>query len=210
MRIETVGLATLDGLHLEGDVAFAEPAAGPVRGAVVLAHPHPLYGGDRTNLVVDALFRALPEAGWHALRFDFRGVGASEGSFGGGTDERLDVVAAIDALDTVCGNEPIWAGGYSFGAMVALNVTDQRLAGWVAVAPPLAALDGAACLAAADHRPTLVVVPEHDQFSPPAATEAIVAGWAATELRTVPMGDHFLAGRTAWVAEQVVAWLSSR
>lgn len=176
----------------------------------MLAHPHPQYGGDRTNIVVDTLFRALPEAGWHALRFDFRGVGRSEGAFGGGVDERLDVVAAIDLVDSVCESEPIWACGYSFGAMVALNVTDPRLAGWIAVAPPLAALGGPPCLAGPDHRPKLVLVPEHDQFSPPAATEPLVADWTATELRTVPMGDHFLAGRTAWVAEQVVDWLSSR
>lgn len=205
-----MGLATLDGWHLEGDIAFADPASGPARGAVVLAHPHPRYGGDRTNVVVDALFRALPAAGWHALRFDFRGVGHSEGAFGGGVDERLDVVAAVDAFDAVCADEPIWACGYSFGAMVVLNVTDARLAGWIAVAPPLAAHDGPPCLAGADHRPALLLVPEHDQFSPPAVSEPLVAGWSATELRTVPMGDHFLAGRTAWVAEQVVAWLSSR
>lgn len=208
MRSETIGLATLDGHHLEGEVAFADATLGPARGAVVIAHPHPQYGGDRTNIVVDALFRALPAAGWHALRFDFRGVGASEGSFGGGIDERLDVVAAVDVFDTLLADEPIWACGYSFGAIVALNVTDPRLSGWVAVAPPLAA--SPSCLAGPDHRPALVLVPEHDQFSPPDVTEPLVAGWTATELRTIPMGDHFLAGRTAWVAEQVVAWLSSR
>ena len=209
MPFETVGLSTIDGLHLEADVSFADVARSEPRGAVILTHPHPQYGGDRRNHVVDALFRALPDAGWHALRFDFRGVGASEGSYGEGVDERLDVTAAIDALDAVAGDLPLWCVGYSFGALVALDVTDVRLAGWVAVAPPLA-MSGHRPLAANDHRPVLVLCPEHDQFSPPAPTLAATADWSATEVRTVPMTDHSLVGRTAWLTEQVLDWLSRR
>lgn len=205
MRIETVGLHTIDGLHLEGDLALTPDPAG----AAVVAHPHPQYGGDRFNPVVDALFGALAGAGWTVVRFDFRGVGASEGRHGGGADERMDVVAGIDLVTTVAPDAPIWLLGYSFGATVTLDVTDPRVAGWVGVAPPLAALPRP-CLAGPDHRPKLLLVPEHDQLSPPSATVGLTADWSTTTVETIPMGDHFLAGRTAWVAEHVIGWLAGR
>ena len=93
MRNDTLSIATMDGLDLEADLALPDE----IRGAVVLCHPHPQYGGDRFNTVVEALFRALPSAGFAALRFDFRGVNNSEGRHGGGVDERMDALAALEA-----------------------------------------------------------------------------------------------------------------
>jgi alpha/beta superfamily hydrolase len=94
--------------------------------------------------------------------------------------------------------------GYSFGAAVALSVVQTRVDGWVAVAPPLAMMNGAP-LAAADHRPKHLVVPRHDQYSPPEAVEPTVAEWANTSLVVVESADHFLAGHMARFVELAVA-----
>lgn len=203
MRIETLLLDTVDGLHLEADIA--EPPA--PRGAIVIAHPHPLHGGNRHHPVVDALFRSFPAAGFTAIRFDFRGVGRSEGEHGGGLEERLDVEAAVEAVAPLALDGPLVAAGYSFGAVVALEVADPRLTAWVGVAPPLSHLD-ADPVAAADLRPKLLLVPAHDQFTPPGDLRARTAGWQNTAVDVVEMADHFLAGRAGLVALEAVAFVN--
>lgn len=195
MAIETVDLTTLDGVRLAADFAV-HPTADV---AAVVCHPHPLYGGDRHSPVVDHLFRALDAAGVMVLRFDFRGAGESDGVHGEGVDERLDVAAAVDLLD-MCTDAPVWLVGYSFGAAVALDVVHPRAHGWVAVAPPLAMMP-AVRLAANDHRPKLVLVAGHDQFSPPSATTPAVDTWTNTTTVVLPSADHFLAGHLAEVAQ---------
>jgi uncharacterized protein len=199
--IRPITLAAGDGAALAGDLALPpEP-----RAAAVVCHPHPAYGGDRRNIVVEALFRALPAAGVAALRFDFRpGAGGDPGG------ARADVVAALDRLAAEVGaGVPLWLAGYSFGADVALAVDDPRARGWVAVAPPLR-FGGPPAPAVGDGRPVLVVVPEHDQFSPPDAARAATGAWPSVDVAVVPGADHFLAGGTAAVAAAVVAWLSDR
>ncbi len=161
------------------------------------------------NLVVEAVARALAEAGVATVRFDFRGVRQSGGEHGGGEDERLDVAAALDAVAPLAADGPLLLAGYSFGALVALSVTDPRIDGWYAVAPPLATAEPAAVLAGADHRPKLVEAAEHDQYTPPTVMSEATAGWKATTVETVPMADHFLAGATAVVAERAVGFVRS-
>jgi uncharacterized protein len=201
--IETLFLDTIDGLHLEADVLVP---ANP-RGAVTIAHPHPQFGGNRHSPVVSAMFDALAMAGFAVVRFDFRGVGASEGSYGGGVDERLDVAAAVDLIAPYAFDGPLIAAGYSFGALTALQVDDVRITGWAAVAPPLAA-SPVDPLAASDHRPKLLVVPDHDQFTPSHVVLERTASWRATDVVQVEVADHFLAGRTAQAAREVVDWVS--
>lgn len=210
MARDTTTLVTIDGLHLEADVATV-PAGVEVRGAVALAHPHPLHGGSRFDAVVSALFEQLPGHGYHTLRFDFRGVNASEGRYDDGDGERLDVAAAVDFLSYLVDEESdheIWIAGYSFGSIVGLSVIEPRVAGWVAVAPPLSA--DSRVLAARDPRPKLLVVPRHDQFCPPERLRPIVESWPATEISTVDSADHFLHGHTAEVARRVGEWLAGR
>ncbi len=193
----------LDGAQLEADLVRVDDA----RASVVLTHPHPLYGGDRFNPVVDALFYALPDAGFTTIRFDFRGVSNSSGTHDDGNSERLDVVAALELLELVDPESPVWLVGYSFGAFVALNVVDPRIAGWVAIAPPLATMN-TRCLADRDHRSKLLLVPEHDQFSPPEPTEDFAANWVSCRQHNIASADHFLNGHSAAVAGIVCSHLT--
>ena len=191
-RVQSLTLRTADGCVLAADLAPADAATD----ALVVCHPHPQYGGDRTNPVVTALFERAAAAGMAALRFDFRRP------FADGVAERQDVVAALDALADAAPLARLHLAGYSFGAAVALTVDDDRIASLVAVAPPLPMMP-----VEAPRRPTLVLVPEHDQFAPPSVTGPIVDAWPLATWRTIGMGDHFLAGRTAVVADQAIGWL---
>jgi alpha/beta superfamily hydrolase len=205
VEAERLALETIDGVVLDAEAAVPpSPWA-----AAVVCHPHPLYGGDMRNNVVDALVRALSETGVAAVRFDFRGVGRSGGEHGEGETERLDVVAAIDAAAPLAGEGPVLLAGYSFGAAVALSVADARIDGWFLVAPPLALPRSTPLIASTDHRPKLIQAPDHDQFTPPAAMEEAVAGWAATTIEVVPMADHFMAGATGVVGERAAAFIKT-
>ena len=194
----TVLLATLDGLTLEGDIDLVPGA----RAAAVLIHPHPRFGGDRHNEIVDRLFRVLPGAGVATLRFDFRGVGRSEGTHGDGIDERLDIVAAIDVMAQLLPDLPLVLVGCSFGSLVALDVTDARIGAWLAIAPPLGApplgapppgVAPTVRLAAGDHRRKLVIGAMHDQFTTPEALRIATDAWVATRVEMIATADHFFA-----------------
>jgi alpha/beta superfamily hydrolase len=210
-------LTTDDGVALEAEARLPSadstgPAGdGGLVGAVVLAHPHPAQGGSMASLVTSELFRLLPGRGLAVLRFNFRGVGRSGGEHGGGRPEALDVVAAIGALRDLAADGPLVVSGWSFGADVSLSLTDDRIAGWAAVAPPLRVLplEVLAAAAGADPRPKVLIVPEHDQFRPPDAAREATIGWASTTVEVVPGADHFMAGRTARVAELVAAFAAS-
>ena len=194
----TIEFVASDGATLVGDLAV--PAA--PRGAAIICHPHPQYGGDRFNNVVTALFEALPRAGVAAFRFDFRST------FSGGAGERLDAIAALDVVATEAPGAPLIAVGYSFGALVALGLDDDCVAALVLVAPPLAMAPNLE--APGVH--TLVLTPAHDQFSPPSASGPIIATWttAPVDHQVVETADHSLVGHTASVADAVTAWISLR
>ncbi len=195
--IDTVEFRTADGTDLAGDMAVPTTP----RAAAILCHPHPSYGGNRFDHVVGALFEALPAVGVAALRFDFRP------DFGGGIAEIGDAVAALGTLGREVQDVPMLAAGYSFGAMVALAVDPHvvPVAAKILIAPPLAAMD----VPSVAEVPTLVITPEHDQFTPPAAAEPIVSGWRDATLETVPMVDHFLHGGTARVVDLAVRWIDA-
>lgn len=193
-------LTTDDGVHLDADLAVPD---GPATAAVVLCHPHPLHGGDRRAGVLTTLHDRLPALGLAVLRFDFRGVGASTGVHDGGRGEQLDVVAAADALAAEV-DAPLVLAGWSFGADLALAVDHPAAVGWFAIAPVLGVVDPATMAAATDPRPALLVVPEHDQFTPPPVATARTATWPTTEVRPLPGTDHFLAGRHQEITDHLV------
>ena len=197
-------LDTADAIALEAEIDVpTDRWAG-----VVLAHPHPTYGGNMHATVTDALFEALPRHGIAAVRFNFRGVGSSGGDHDHGLGERLDIVAAIELMAMFV-DGPLVLSGYSFGADVSLCVVDPRVAGWFAVAPPLRAVSAADFLAAADARPKRLAVAEHDQFNPPESARSSTDSWTNTDIVCVPGADHFLNGRLSFVADECVEFVRS-
>jgi alpha/beta superfamily hydrolase len=192
-----VRITTSDGVSL--DAELARPEDGDPKAGVVIAHPHPRHGGDMHVPLVAGLFERLPRSGVAALRFDFRGVGRSGGAHDDGVGERRDVEAAVAHLaDVISG--PVVAAGWSFGADVSLAVGTAAVAGWFAVAPTLRVVPLDELAAAGDARPTLLAIPQHDQFNPPDRARPIVDGWPSTRVEVVPGADHFLAGRIDRVA----------
>ena len=198
-------LRTVDGIGLEAETRV--PAT-PI-GAAVLAHPHPEHGGSMRSLVTSELFRTLPERDVAVIRFNFRGVERSEGTYDAGHGEQLDDVAAIDALSELVTGVPLVLAGWSFGADVSLSIVDPRVAGWCVIAPPLRILRADELLAAADPRPKRLVVPENDQFRKPDSVIAYTQDWIDTEVAVIAGGDHVLAGRTDQVAVHIADFLGT-
>jgi len=203
VAIEPLELRAADGPILEAELSVPpQPWA-----AVVLAHPHPTRGGNMRSLVTGSLFADLAGAGVAVIRFNFRGVEGSSGSYDHGVGEQHDVVAAIDAMAPVTEGLPLVVSGWSFGADTSLAVTDERLSGWAPVAPPLRFLEADALAAGHDPRPKCVVMARHDQFRPPEEAEPVLAGWLNVESHVVEGADHFFVGRTERVAEIVLGWM---
>lgn len=195
--MDPTSIATADGETLEAQLARPD---GPVRAAAVLCHPLPTHGGTMRSIVVGKWFKELPRTGIVCLRFNFRGVGQSTGHFDEGAGERRDAEAALRHLRrTVTPDVPLVMAGWSFGADVALSVTDPEIAGWVAVTPPRRWTGPGT--AAADPRPKLVVFGDNDELVPSDAGVEDVSSWPATEVVVVPGADHFFVGRTDHVIE---------
>jgi alpha/beta superfamily hydrolase len=201
-------LATSDGLSLEAELVIPEKA----RAAVVLCHPHPQQGGTMTSLVTSELFRTLPNSALAVLRFNFRGVGTSEGLHDFGVGEAHDIVAAIDAVSTACPGLPIFVSGWSFGADTSLSVLDPRITAWAACAPPLRVLpvEELSVAAGADPRAKLLIVPEHDQFREPESARDATVHWVRTNVVAVAGADHFFVGRTDKVASLIVEFIDEQ
>jgi len=193
--VETIRVRTADGVELEGDVlAPVDPI-----GAAVVCHPHPLYGGSRCDPVVATICRTLVDASYRVLRLDFRGSGGSTRTHGGGTDERLDVLAAIDAA--VVPDAPFVLAGYSFGADIVLGIDDPRITRWVVAAPVLSVFPEFA--AATDPRPKTMVAATHDQFRSSLDLANEITGWVATDVISIDAADHFFGGRLRQVGAAV-------
>lgn len=174
---------------LESPAAPAEPGA-----TVLVCHPHPQYHGTMHNKVAYTLARSFTALGAAALRFNFRGVGASEGSYGGGEGEIEDALAAAAWLRERGPARRLYLAGFSFGALVALRASGRLdPAGLVTVAPPLERAPGNL------ERPRcrwLIVQGERDEVVSAAAVEKIARRLDPEALLvTVPDGDHFFHGR---------------
>ena len=128
--------AQLDFAKIETRARWANP---PI---AVVCHPHPLHGGTLTNKVAHSMAKAFAELGVTSLRFNFRGVGQSHGSFDQGRGEVDDLQAAVDWLRARHPEAPLWLAGFSFGAYVALSGQSQAQADrLLLVAPPVAMFD---------------------------------------------------------------------
>jgi alpha/beta superfamily hydrolase len=187
-------------LNLEGELSIAE---GATRAAVV-CHPHPQYGGDMDNPVVLAVAGALRDTGHTTLRFNFRGVGASSGSYGNGVGEAEDLRAAVRFLCTRTAMQHVTLAGYSFGAMVTLQAgpTIPETDRLIAVAPPLSFFS-LACVAAWTYD-KLFIVGDHDQYCSVADLARQLASVAEPKSQRIVTGaDHFFAGHEAALSEAV-------
>ncbi len=141
--------------------------------------------------------QALNEAGLVALRFNFRGVGRSTGSYEEGVGERRDVEAAVDWLEERYPELPLLVGGFSFGSMVGLSwgAEDARVVGLMGLGLPVDIVRYEYDYLAAVGKPVLVVQGEHDQFGSAARVDEVLSplGDHVTLVR-IPGADHFFTG----------------
>jgi alpha/beta superfamily hydrolase len=175
--------------------AVLENAEGVAKGLAVVAHPHPLYGGTMDNKVVQTLARAFVQSGWNCLRFNFRGVGASEGVYDEGQGETQDLLMLIEQCAPA---GPLALAGFSFGAFVAAQAL-QAL--WPSGRVHKTILVGTAvpkfpapALPADAHNQALVVHGEQDDT----VALAGVMDWARPQqlpITVVPGGGHFFHGQ---------------
>ncbi|MFP3867638.1 MAG: alpha/beta hydrolase [Desulfobacteraceae bacterium] len=163
-------------------------------GGVVIAHPHPLFGGSMDNNVVWTARQAFQARGWATLRFNFRGVGRSSGTYGGGSGEIADLAAALGWL--IARNlRPGYLVGYSFGAYVAAQALAQGLEadGALLISPPLAFMDLA--ILPQVPRLALIVAGDRDELCPVADLQTLLSGHPnPPEVKVVPGTDHFFGG----------------
>jgi len=161
------------------------------RAGLVACHPHPLYGGDMDNPVVIRAVEVAQEAGLATLRFNFRGVGRSAGTHGGGEAELDDAAAAVASLrETLPPGAPVGLLGYSFGAAVAsrLATTDLTLAALALVAPPMAMYDWGHVTPGP--RPLLLVAGTRDTYCPVSALDELAARLPGAERVLIDGADH--------------------
>lgn len=188
------------------ELAIDRPA-GDARGTAVIAHPHPLHGGTLTNKVVQTLARACVLGGWTAVRFNFRGVGQSEGAYDEGRGELDDLLSVIGALAP---EGPLCLAGFSFGAFVtshaAARLHASRDIQRLVLIGTAASRFEVALVAGELHTRTLVVHGEHDDTVPLLS----VMDWARPQslpLMVVPGGGHFFHGQLPLLRELVLRHL---
>jgi hypothetical protein len=182
------------------ECAVDEPAQG-ARGVAVLCHPHPQHGGTLDNKVVATLARAFVQLGWRAVRFNFRGVGASQGHWDHGAGEVDDALAVVRAHRDAA--LPLALGGFSFGAYVATQAAARLPAGQRA--HPLVLVGPAAqnFTLAPVPQDTTVIHGEADEVVPLAA----VLDWARPQVLpvvVVPGCGHFFHGQLALLKSLVL------
>ncbi len=188
--------------------ALWKESDGERRGCAVVAHAHPLHGGTMHFKVVFRIARALARAGFGVMRFNFRGVGASDGAHDFGRGERDDFLAALDEAERRAGL-PAVAAGFSFGSTVALAAgeRDSRVAAIVAAGLPLARwnFEGVGRI----EKPALVISGDRDEYArPEALAGAVERRFSRARLATIAGADHFFGGHLDALEEEVFAFAS--
>jgi alpha/beta superfamily hydrolase len=180
-----------------------EPDRSP-KAAVVFGHPLPTHGGTMHTKAVYQGSKGLVRAGCAVLRFNFRGVGRSDGSFTGGPGEREDFMAALDYLAAKYPGVPLWTAGFSFGAWIALETgaADPRVSVLIGIAPPVTREGYDFSRTKTSTKPKFFVQGESDDVAP------IQDMWAfygalpePKELVVIDAADHLFDGHTAEVGE---------
>ena len=174
-------------------------------GTAVIAHPHPQFGGTMTNKVVQTIARACVQCGWRAVRFNFRGVGASGGHYDEGRGEVDDMLAVV--AQTAPADQPLLLAGFSFGGFIAARAIDtlhpQRAIAGAVLVGTAASRFVVPPVPAELHPQTLVVHGEQDDTVPLAS----VMDWARPQslpVAVVPGGEHFFHGQLPLLKALVV------
>jgi hypothetical protein len=180
--------------RLEGRYSHSRVPNAPL---AVMLHPHPQYGGTMNNKVVYALYQSFARRGFSVLRFNFRGVGRSQGGFDRGEGELSDAASALDWLQAFNQNASgCWIAGFSFGAWIGMQLLMRRpeISGFVSVAPPANAFDFtflAPCPSSG-----LVIHGDQDEIVPQAAVNKLVEKLRSQrhldiDYRVIPGASHF-------------------
>jgi len=192
-------------LRLEGLIALPDREASA---AAVVCHPHPMYGGSMHNNVVDAVLEALWQRRFATLRFNFRGVGNSEGEYDGGEGELDDARAAVAFLARRAGARSALLAGYSFGASVSLRagLADPAVNRLVLVALPVAMMNpGLDC---STSKPVLLASGDRDAYSPVEPLRALAGRLGScARLEILAGADHFFGGCEAQLSALIGAAL---
>jgi alpha/beta superfamily hydrolase len=192
---------------LEGLLERPPDARGDV--VAVCCHPHPLYGGAMQNKVVHTLARSCQDQRVASVRFNFRGVGASEGKYDDGAGESEDAAAVADWARRETGASRLWSLGFSFGGFVAYRLATLREASLlVTVAPPVQRFDFATL--AVPHCPWLVLQGDADEL----VDHERVLAWTKSvspppEVRLFAGGEHFFHGRLTEMRTVLGTWLAA-
>lgn len=201
-------------LSLQGDAGLIEalldePVGGVIRGTAVIAHPHPLFGGTMHNKVVQTLARAFVQCGWRSVRFNFRGVGASAGSYDEGLGEADDMLKVISQAAST---GPLALAGFSFGAFVTSHVVRtlgaERLPEKLVLVGTAASRFSVAPLSPDLHLASLVLHGEQDDT----VSLGSVMDWARPQslpVTVIPGVGHFFHGQLPLLKSLVVRHLNS-
>ena len=193
---------------IEAVVDAPELAPGvAARGVVVIAHPHPLFGGTMDNKVVQTLARAFVQCGWQAVRFNFRGVGATEGVYDEGRGELQDLLAVVQQ---VAPQGTLALAGFSFGAFITSHAVQtlwsQRAIEKIVFVGTAASRFTVADIPPEAHAHTLTLHGEQDDTVPLAS----VMDWARPQtlpVTVIPGGGHFFHGQLPLLKSLVVRHL---
>lgn len=187
--------------EIEGPAGKIEAHAydpGRRRGIALIAHPHPLFGGTMENKVVQTLARSFSELGYLSVRFNFRGVGQSEGDYDEGRGETLDALAVIEHLKKKEGDLPLLLSGFSFGGFVQAQASQEIEAEKIVlVAPAVKKFD------VPEVREPLLIHGEEDDVIP----LADLLEWARPQGHAVvvlPGTGHFFHGRLTQIKKIVI------
>lgn len=176
----------------------------------IICHPHPLFGGTMNNKVVTTTTKALQQLGLATVRFNFRGIGKSTGTYGEGCGELQDLLAVLDWVKTALNPTTYWLAGFSFGSHIAFQASLQwSCAQLITIAPPIARFD---FTQANDiHCPWLLIQGDQDDVVSPKE----VFDWAKT--MTVPVevicikdAGHFFHGKLIELRDAIITSLHTR
>ncbi len=174
---------------------------------VVITHPHPLYGGNMENPVVEQILGSYSEKGFTTLRFNFRGTGKSSGMFDNGLGELDDVRAALSYLKNLGVND-LYLAGYSFGARINASIVSSGygVKDHIMISPPMGfmSFDDVVTMPSTG----LILTGAMDDIAPPEMVQAAIDRWQITPQFEVIEGcDHFYAGCLPLLKDLLLTYL---